>query len=67
MLRPPLQRDDEGVLHRLLREIEVAEDPDQGRDRPPRLVPEQAVDDLRRRSYRAASASLRWTVEPAAS
>ena len=29
----------------ILREVEVAEDADQGRDRPPLLAPEQAVGD----------------------
>ena len=43
---PALERDHERLLHRLLGEVEVAEDPDQARDRPSRLVPEQAVDDL---------------------
>ena len=43
--RPALERDDERLLHRLLGGVEVAEDADQGRDRPSRLVPEQAVDD----------------------
>ena len=44
--RPALERDHERVLDRLLGEVEVAEDADQGRDRPSRLAPEQAVDDL---------------------
>src|SRR5919109_412358 len=65
--RPALEGNDEGVLNRLLRQVEVAENPDQGRDRPPGLVPEQAVDDLRGSAYRRASASFLWTVEPAAS
>ncbi len=57
--RPPLERDDEGLLHRLLGEVEVAEDADQARDRPPRLVPEQAIDELigRFAQERAAAAS----------
>jgi hypothetical protein len=42
--RPALDRSGERLLHRLLGEVEVAEDPDQGCDRPPRLAPEQAVD-----------------------
>jgi hypothetical protein len=33
-------------LHGLLSEIEVTEDPDERRDRPPRFLPEQAVDDV---------------------
>jgi hypothetical protein len=58
--RPALECDDERLLNRLLGEIEVAEDADQRRDRPPRLAPEQAVDDsgliLGARDYEAASA-----------
>ena len=38
--------DHERVLDGLLGEVEVAQDPDQGRDRPARLLPEQAVDGL---------------------
>ena len=41
-----LERDDEGLLDRLLGGVDVAEDADQARDRPSRLVPEQAVDEL---------------------
>jgi hypothetical protein len=44
--RPPLERDDEGLLDRLLGGVDVTEDADQARDRPSRLVPEQAVDEL---------------------
>jgi hypothetical protein len=44
--RPALERDDERLLDRLLGGVEIAKDPDQGRDRPPRLMPEQTVDDL---------------------
>ncbi len=44
--RPALQRHREGVLHRLLGQVEVTEHADERRDRPPRLAPEQAVDDL---------------------
>ena len=43
---PALQRDRERLLHGLLGEVEVAEDADERRDRPSRLAPEQAVDDL---------------------
>ena len=35
---------DERLLHRVLGECEVAEDADQGRDRPSRLAPEQALE-----------------------
>ena len=31
--RPPLQRDDEGLLDRLLGDVDVTEEADQGRDR----------------------------------
>jgi hypothetical protein len=44
--RPAFERDYERLLDSLFGGIEVAEDPDQGRDRPPGLTPEQAVDDL---------------------
>jgi hypothetical protein len=44
--RPALERDDEGFLDRLLGGVEVTQDADQARDRPSRLVAEQAVDDL---------------------
>ena len=53
--RPALERDHERLLHRLLGEVEVAEDADQAGDRPPRLVPEQAVDEPDRRARSGAS------------
>jgi len=43
--RPSLQSDEEGFLNGLLRKVKVAEDADEGRDRPPRFLPEQTVDD----------------------
>jgi hypothetical protein len=43
--RPALERDGERVLDGLLGGVEVAEDADQGRDRPPGLLPEGAIDD----------------------
>ncbi len=46
---PALQSPHERVLNRLLGKVEVAEDADQSRDRPPRLTPEQAADVLRAR------------------
>ena len=49
------------------RQVEVAEHADEGRDRPPGLLAEQAVDGLCRGSYRGASASFAWTSEPTAS
>jgi hypothetical protein len=64
---PDLERDEEGVLYRLLGEVEVAEDADERRDRPSRLLSEQAVDglcpDFLR--YAAAPASFEWASEPA--
>ena len=66
-LRPDLERDDEGVLHRLLREVEVAEHADERRDRPSRLLAEQAVDGRLRSAYRRAPASRACSAEPAAS
>ena len=46
MRRPLLQRDGESLLYSLLGQVEVAQDPDEGRDRLPLLFPEQAIDDL---------------------
>jgi hypothetical protein len=66
-LRPDLQGGHEGVLDRLLGEVEVAEHADERRDRPSRLLAEQAVDGLCPGAYRLASASFEWAVEPAAS
>ena len=48
-LRPGADRLDERLLDRVLGQIEVAEDPDQGRDRPSPLLPEEPLDDLARR------------------
>ena len=56
-LGPDLERDEERILHRFLGEVEVADDADERRDRPPRFLPEQAVDGLFRRAYRPAPAS----------
>ena len=44
-LRPALQGDDERLLDGLLREVEIAEHPDERRDRPSRLLAKHAVDD----------------------
>ena len=66
-LRPDLERDQERVLDGLLGEVEVAEDADERRDRPSRLLAEQAVDSLGRRGYRRASAAFECAPEPAAS
>ena len=43
---PDLERGDEGVLDGFLGEVEIAEDADERRDRPPLLFAEEAVDDL---------------------
>jgi hypothetical protein len=43
---PHLERGDEGVLDRLLGEIEVAEDADQCRDGPSLLLAEDAIDEI---------------------
>src|ERR1022692_2289957 len=43
-LRPFLHRHQEGVLDRLLGELDVAEEADQRRDRPPVFLPEHAGD-----------------------
>jgi hypothetical protein len=68
LTRPPLDRRREGVLDGLLGEIEVAEGADQRCDRPPRLVPEQAVDIVCERTGRyEAALSFVCEVEPAAS
>ena len=57
--RPGAERLGERLLDGVLRQVEVAEDPDQGRDRSTLLLPEQAVDDLARiRSYDGASNSM---------
>jgi hypothetical protein len=74
VVRPALEGDDERLLDRLLREVEVSDGADERRDRPPRLTPEQAVDDRGRaggaldrrggrgRAYDAAfSRSRGWT------
>jgi hypothetical protein len=45
--RPALQRDYERLLDGLLRQVEIADRPNERRDRPPRLTSEQAVDDCR--------------------
>ena len=67
-LGPDLERDDEGVLHRLLGEVEVAEHPDERGDRPSRLLAEQAVDvALAGGIYDARASPEVCTSEPTAS
>jgi len=55
-------------LNGLLGQVEVAEDPDEGRDRPSLLLPEQAVDDPARLGrYDGASSNVmsgRTSIEP---
>lgn len=67
-LGPGSERLGDRVLDRALREVEVAEDPDQGRDRPPLLLAEQVVDDLANvGGYDGASESSmigRTSIEP---
>jgi hypothetical protein len=63
--RPALQGDDERVLDRLLGGVEVAEGANQGRDRAPGLLPEDAVDDPRARFYRETSARSAGCSRPA--
>jgi hypothetical protein len=55
--RPALRRHRECVLHRLLGEVEIAEEADEGGDRPSRLAPEQAVEILARSGYEALAAA----------
>jgi hypothetical protein len=49
--RPALEGDDERLLDGLLGRVEVAQDPNEGGDRPSRLVAEQTVDDPARLRY----------------
>ena len=63
-LRPRLERRDERVLDGFLGKIEVAQDTDEGRDRPSLLLAEQALDDLpgggvRRRQSTVAASMVR--------
>ena len=53
--RPPLEGDDERVLNGLLGPVEVAQNANEGGDRPSRLVPEQTVDNSNGLLYRVAS------------
>jgi hypothetical protein len=45
LLGPDLERAGEGILDRLLGEIEVTQDTNERRDRPARLLAEDALDD----------------------
>lgn len=55
-------------MHGLFGQIEIAEDPDQGRDRPSLLLAEQAVDDRSRLGPYDDSSSNFWigriSIEP---
>jgi hypothetical protein len=53
--RPALQGDEERLLNGLLGRLEVAQDANEGGDRPSRLVPEQTVDNSYGLLYRVAS------------
>ena len=57
--RPALESDDESLLDRFSGKVEVAQDADQTGDRPSRLVPEQAVDDLIGALYEPVVAPVR--------
>ena len=65
--RPSFERNHEGVLNRLLGEVEVAEDADQARDRPPRLASEQAVERPFTNRYDAEAPCATGSSMPAAS
>ena len=54
---PALEGDDESLLDRLFSRVEVAEDANQGRDRAPGFMPENAVDDLFASRYAATFAA----------
>src|SRR3954447_23217838 len=53
--RPALEGDEEGLLHRVLGEREVAEDADEGRDGATRLAPEEPLYAFAVAALRAAS------------
>ena len=54
--RPAGERDEEGLLHRVLGEVDIAERPHERRDRPPRLLAEEAGDrPVLERRYRSTS------------
>ena len=54
--RPATKRDDERLLHGILCEVDVAERPHERRDRPPRLLAEEAGDrPVLERRYRSTS------------
>ena len=61
------ERRRERLLNGVLGGIEVAENADQGRDRPPRLTPEQAIDDLETRLRYETASALVCSSEPDAS
>jgi hypothetical protein len=61
---PALERDHERLLDRLLGRVEVAQNADQGRDRAPGLVPEDARRDQIGFAYADASAVAVESSEP---
>ena len=63
---PRLERGDERLLDDLLREVEVPKDTDQGRDGPPLLLAEQAVDDLVRSRVSRAQLTAQLALAAAA-
>ena len=67
VLRPAPERGRERLLNGVLGGIEVAENADQGRDRPPRLTPEQAIDDLQTLLRYETASALVCSSEPDAS
>jgi hypothetical protein len=58
-LRPDLERADVGVLDGLFGKVEVAQDPDQRRDRAPLLLAEDAGDGVVRRARVASQGCVR--------
>jgi hypothetical protein len=58
--RPALDGDDERLLNGLLGRVEVAQDPNEGGDRPSRLVPEQTVDNTNGLLYCVASSGCSY-------
>ena len=63
-LGPALERGEEGVLHRFLGAVEIAEDAGQDGDRLSRLAPEQTVDEDVLRSGQEAAASAGDAASP---
>ena len=62
--RPPLERRRERVLHRVLGELEVAEDADQGREDTASLVPEDALELVYPATSAGCSTTGRTSITP---